>query len=434
MKFKKIAATVALLAAVTATANFRETVDRVSMKTFSVYRSWAEADSTFKCGVIIQTPADPTPRRLPAHVVVAIDVSREMQGEPLTYAKKAASHILNRLQDGDYFSVISFSTYTRTVFPLQRINSGIRRTAESGIDGIASESNRNLVEGMDAAVAQFERFKGQSASGRHLFIFTNGDADKGTVENPQVLSHAYSLSQKASIDISTFGIEYSYNEKLLSEIANKTGGSYYYAEEPELLEALVEQEIRRVIMPAARSVRLRVDLPKSTTISEVFGGEKSGAYIKVGGVPAAARQLVFFELKGRPVRQQECIVEMEYTEPESQDARIERGYVDIALTDGNADYEPEIAPYYLVFSLMEQLVTYSGHVYKNRRGYTDFFRSRLIDLEQENVAFDSDFLQKSFVYLEQLDRRISNTAVEPEELVKGIKFDMLQFLRGNLIK
>ncbi len=430
----KIMPGISLILLFFATYGLSQELNRVTLKAASVYRAWAQTDSTLMCGALIKTPQNPSPRKLPIHVVVAVDVSRDMQGEPLTYAKKSADLVLSRLRDGDYFGVISYSTYTRTVFPLQPVTDGIRRSAASAIDGIAGEKNRNLSEAINSAVSQFDRFRGQNTSGRHLFIITNGDADKGITDNPELLSHTYSLSRKMSIQVSTFGVEHAFNEQLLSETANKTGGQYYYAEEPEFLQESVDKEITRIAQSAVRSIRLKVDPPDQVVLSEVYGGEKKDNEIFIGDLAAGIEKSVFFRLSGRPSKQKDCVVEMQYLEPGSQNVRKERVYVDIPLTDGKPDYNPEIVPHYLVFSVLNDLVTYSGHVFKNRRGYTDFFRTRLHDLEQENVTLESDFVSRSVVYFTQLDRRIANTAIEPEKFVKGIKFDSERFLRGDLIK
>ena len=52
-------------------------------------------------------------RKLPVHVVFVLDVSGSMSGNKLEQLKEAMVEILDDLEDHDYFSIITFSTYVK---------------------------------------------------------------------------------------------------------------------------------------------------------------------------------------------------------------------------------------------------------------------------------------------------------------------------------
>src|SRR6185436_9795440 len=67
------------------------------------------------------TMLDGRPRaRPPLSLAIVIDRSGSMEGEPLANAKAAAARLVDRLDERDAFSIITYSTDVETVVPIAR--------------------------------------------------------------------------------------------------------------------------------------------------------------------------------------------------------------------------------------------------------------------------------------------------------------------------
>jgi Mg-chelatase subunit ChlD len=400
--------------------------------------AWPESDTFVTCAVTIVAPLEKIDRRKPVLLVLAIDVSRPMQGEVLKYVKKAARGVVEMLNDGDVLGVVAFSTYARVAFPMQPLTAGVRTNAHNAINGLGDEDKRNSVEGMQRAAEQFERFKGQDAIGRHIFLITNGDANQGTTDNKAVEKKMIKLVQPYDACISTFGFKYfdrtgeDFNEELLENIARRTRGRYYFIDDVQDMASRLSEEANRICNATARKVKLRISTPgRASRITNVEGGYTEKGVIVVGDMAPGAMRMVLFDIEGRPSRQRDCEVVATYLEGDRLGEREERIYLDIPLTGGSTRLNPNTAPRIIVYDLQASLAETSEEILKNRKEYTLVFRDKIVELEQENVILDSDYVRDALKYYKQFDRVLDNSSVEHSVVIKHIKYRQQRLLLGK---
>ncbi|MBD3393925.1 MAG: VWA domain-containing protein [Chitinivibrionales bacterium] len=403
-----------------------------------VYMAWPEADSFMNCGLALVAPSQRQQRRKPLQLVVLIDVSRPMQGEPLKYAKKAIKACVEILKDGDVFGLVAFSTYARVAFPMQPLNAGIRPSARAAIDGLGDEDRRSPVAGIRKAAEQFERFKGQETIGRHLFLFTNGNANHTVTGPDKILKEIAEFSRRFDVRVSTFGFTYfertgePLNEDLLYAIAETTRGRYYFIDDHQDITARMTTEAVRVSDATARSVTVRIVPPgRGSRITNVDGALVDGDRILIGDMAPSETRIVVFDIEGRPTRQRDCEVVATYAEADRVGERETRIYLDIPLTGGSTRLNPSFGPRLIVYDLQMSLVETAGRIKENRHEYTQVFRDKIKDLEQENVILDSDYIRDALAYYEKFERVLANTTIEASMVVKHIKYRVQELLRGK---
>jgi|GEM_PF-5082666 len=404
-----------------------------------VFMAWPETDSFMTCGLTIYAPTQRHERRKPIQLMLLVDVSRAMQGEPLGSAKKAAKAVIETLKEGDMFGLAAFSTYGRAVFPMQALSAGVKPSAHSAASGLGDEDLRNTLEGIQRGLEQFDRLKGQDVLGRHLFLITNGDANTGMTARSKVLEKALAMAAERGVSISTFGFRYfdrggdNFDEDFLYALAYKTRGRYYFIDNPDDIAPRVIEETDRVCSASARQVRLEISPPgRSSRIVNIEGGirEEDGR-IFVGDMAAATMRMVVFDIEGRPRRQTDCEVRATWTEPDGVTEREVRAYIDIALVSGATRLNPKTAGRIIVYDLQASLAETSGQIAANRREYAMVFKDKIKDLEQENVILASDYVRQALAYYERFERVLSNSAVDNTVVVKHIKYRMQQILYGK---
>ncbi len=404
-----------------------------------IFMAWPPTDSFMTCGLTVLAPTQKSERRKPVLLMLVIDISRTMQGEPLKYVKQAALGALEMLSDGDILGVVAFSTYARVAYPMQPLSAGVRPSARNAVSGLGDEDRRNTLEGLVKAAEQFERFGGQDAVGRHLFLITNGDANEGKTGSGIVREKTLALAQKYGFAVSTFGFKYfdrtgdDFDEDLLYDLAEKTRGRYFYVDDPRDMPARVAEEADRVLNATARKVRIEISPPgHSSQITNVDGGivEDDGR-ILVGDMGAGDTCIVTFDIEGRPTRQRDCEVRATYMETDRLSEREVRVYLDIPFTGGSTRLNPKVAPRLIVYDLQASLAETSQELIKNRKAYTMVFRDKVKDLEQENVILASDYVREALKYFEKLEWILDNSSIENTVVIKVLKYRAQQLLLGK---
>jgi len=154
-------------------------------------------------------------------VVLAVDNSQSMQGEPLAAAVAAARSFVAAKPAADAIGVVEFGRH-----PVEL--SGLSTAAvdsDTALAGIrtAGESGTALYDGVDLASSIL---KASSLPGRVLIVLTDGR----DVSSQDSLAAAVAAAHDANVSIYPIGIEGAgFDPAPLQELARETGGRYYGA-------------------------------------------------------------------------------------------------------------------------------------------------------------------------------------------------------------
>jgi tight adherence protein B len=148
-------------------------------------------------------------------VVLAIDASRSMEGEPLKLALQAANTFLSQLPPSVRVGVVTFGQDVRTPVALttdrDKAAKAIAATQTIGI-------GTRLYDGVEAAASQF------SGPGQHNIVLLSDGGD--TISNGTE-SQAVSAAKKAGAQIFAVSLETEASEpKVLQSLASGTDGSF----------------------------------------------------------------------------------------------------------------------------------------------------------------------------------------------------------------
>lgn len=168
-----------------------------------------------------------------------IDRSGSMTGDKMVQARDAASFIVENLNDGDKFNVVSFATQV-TSFSDNHMDYNIEN-GEAAIDYIQSlnaDGMTNISGAFDTAIPQFELADDQTAN--IIIFFTDGEQTEGILNTDLLIEHINTLitQSERQIALFTFGIGQTVNERLLTAIATSNDG---------LVEFLKDEDLENVI-------------------------------------------------------------------------------------------------------------------------------------------------------------------------------------------
>jgi len=215
-------------------------------------------------------PGDDTPvGRRGTDLVVVLDRSGSMQGAKLDYARRALQQLLSGLAGDDRFALFSYSDAVQKhcdLLPADDLNRGLMHSA---VNGIFAGGATNLGEGLRAGI-ELITAAGDSGRPGRVILISDGLANRG-VTDPAALGRMAAAAAGREFAVSTVGVGADFNEFLMTQIADRGAGSYYYLENPEAFAEVFQKEFLATRSAAAAGIAVRMTLPAGVRLLDASG-------------------------------------------------------------------------------------------------------------------------------------------------------------------
>lgn len=216
--------------------------------------------------------ATAVPPRAQLSVHLVLDVSGSMEGKAITNARAAAESLVNRLDAGDEFSMIVFSSDAQVLVPVGKI--GPRRAAVLGrIRGVGADGGTNISAGLDLAYQQAGKRARDTDAVNIVMVLSDGQANAGDT-NPASLAQRSATAFQDGIQTSAFGLGDSFDAALMATLADRGAGGYYYLADSTQIAPALARELDARLQPAALAVEVRVRLRPEITPTKVYGSRQ----------------------------------------------------------------------------------------------------------------------------------------------------------------
>ncbi len=201
--------------------------------------------------------------QMPLNLCLVLDRSTSMQGARLQRVKEATSYIIDYLREDDYFSLVTFSDRAEIILPSQR---GMDKAiAKSRVSMIHSSGGTEILQGMLAGLDQIERWQTPQTL-NHLILLTDGQTYG---DEQDCLAQAIEAGQRG-ISISTMGIGQDWNDRLLDEIASRSGGTSAYIDSASKIMTVFREKIHGLSAIFAHRLRLTLSPTEIAGLKDVF--------------------------------------------------------------------------------------------------------------------------------------------------------------------
>ena len=201
----------------------------------------------------------------PIGVVLVIDTSGSMKGEPIEDAKSAALVFMNEMRKVDEFAIVGFADEVTTY---SNFTSDRQKLAES-IDQIEAEGETSLFDGIYISLNQFK--ERQDLQYKYAIVLSDGTDTVSKLSTKDVIMKA----QTDKITIYSISLmSYDYNPTDLDNISSSTNG--------ELLIAADSGQLKELYGIISRKIRNQYRIsytsrwPNTEIIDVVLNIEKSG--------------------------------------------------------------------------------------------------------------------------------------------------------------
>ncbi|MEB3230985.1 MAG: VWA domain-containing protein [Leptolyngbyaceae bacterium] len=203
--------------------------------------------------------------RLNLSLVIDRSSSMAVKGR-LDYAKAAARHVVQQLEEGDRLSVVTFDRHVQV--PVKSQVLGDRATIIQSIQAIPLGKWTNLHGGWEEGGYQVQQHQGEDRINR-IMLLSDGWPSVGITKSSIIATNVKKIAA-TGISTTTIGVGDDYNEDLLGAIATNGNGNYHYISAPEHLPEAFEQEMQSLSKLVGQQALLDIRPQGEITIDAVL--------------------------------------------------------------------------------------------------------------------------------------------------------------------
>lgn len=198
----------------------------------------------------------------PLNFCMVLDRSGSMDGAKIDSLKRAVVELIETLRPEDMVSVVVFDETAEVVVPMQPASD--RTELNHRVEAIRVQGGTAMSTGLDAAVAELSNLGADRAS--YLLLLTDGQTwgDEDTCR-----AHAATLAQMG-VKITALGLGDEWNEKLLDDLADATGGTSDYIADPQDIGKYFQRAAQSARNTAVRNARLLIRLAENVAPRAVY--------------------------------------------------------------------------------------------------------------------------------------------------------------------
>ncbi len=207
--------------------------------------------------------------RIPANVAIVLDKSGSMRGEKIQYAREAAIMAIQRLDERDVVSVVSYDSRVQVVVPATQVRD--QRAIYNAIRDVRADGNTALFAGVSKGANELRKFLSRNKVNR-VILLSDGLANVGPQSASELGELGASLA-KEGISVTTIGLGVGYNEDLMTRLAGFSDGNHAFVENAEDLASVFQYEFGDVLSVVAQGVNIEINCRNGVKPVRLLGRE-----------------------------------------------------------------------------------------------------------------------------------------------------------------
>lgn len=220
-------------------------------------------------------PIDGTGRP-PLNLALVIDTSGSMAGEPIEDAREAALTMVDLLREGDRLTVVAFHSSAEVLLPSTVIDDNLAELRVR-IGAMEAQGTTDMAGGLQAGLTELMTHYEANGVNRVVLL---GDG----VPNDEsgIIAMAQAAGERG-MTVTAIGLGLDYNETLMGDVAQVSGGQFHYVEDSEQVATLFRDEVMRMQRVFGRNAVVRLQPGPGVTIQNVVGQnvQHVGGFVEV---------------------------------------------------------------------------------------------------------------------------------------------------------
>jgi Ca-activated chloride channel family protein len=240
-----------------------------------------------------------TAKSLPTDLIVILDNSGSMSGEPLFFAKAAVRELVAGLRTDDRFALVRYASDASVAIPLTPAGPAARPGFEAAIEAIGPEGGTHLSAGLDLAHEVAAR---TSRGGRALrvILLSDGHANEGDFSFEGLRARAHRAVSQEYV-LSAVGVGQGFDEALMGAIADAGTGNFYYLPDVRELAGIFAGEFASARETVASGLKVALAPAPGVEVIDAAGYplERDGARVtfRPGDLYAGQERRIWLTLR-----------------------------------------------------------------------------------------------------------------------------------------
>lgn len=199
--------------------------------------------------------------RMPVNVCFVLDRSGSMKGEKIERVRQATTMALERLDAQDRLAVVIFDHRTEVLIPSSPVSD--RGAVRDRIARIRDAGGTRIAPAVELALREID--KDRSGAIRRMVLLTDGQ----TEHEKECLLRADDAG-RLGVPITALGVGKDWNEDLLIEMANRSGGTADFIARPNEIVEYFQNTVQQAQNTAIRNAALNLRLVQGVTPRAVW--------------------------------------------------------------------------------------------------------------------------------------------------------------------
>lgn len=231
--------------------------------------------------------------KAPLDIVIVLDTSGSMRGNTIANAIASVKYIINSISPADRLHLVLYS-YSASVLFRNKTKADTEEMLAL-VDDIFTNGSTNMMDGVKVGK---EILAESTFTNKHMFLFTDGMVNEGIQDSATIYSIISDTKQTNNINVSTFGLGRDYNGQLMSEMALRGSGCYYYIKSPENIQPSFSDAFNLMSTVLYKDVQLRLVGTHGSTVQKIYGYD--GTTVSINNIYENNTKIYVFEVEIAP--------------------------------------------------------------------------------------------------------------------------------------
>jgi Ca-activated chloride channel family protein len=198
---------------------------------------------------------------MPVNVSFVIDRSGSMKGQKIERVRQAASMAIDLLDEQDTVSIVIFDHRTEVLIPAGPVRN--RADLKQRISRIRDAGGTKIAPALDKGLQEINKDRGGSI--RRLLLLTDGQT-----ENEKECLLRADDAGRLGVPITALGVGKDWNEDLLIDMANRSGGTADYITRPDQITSYFQRTVQQAQNTAIHNATINLRLVQGVTPRAVW--------------------------------------------------------------------------------------------------------------------------------------------------------------------
>jgi Ca-activated chloride channel family protein len=201
--------------------------------------------------------------QMPLNLSLVLDKSGSMSGQKIQNLREAAKLVVDRLGPADTISIVAFSDRKYLIAPSQPVTDP--QDLKQKIDRIRDGGGTAISGGMGQGLAELDKALSPDRVSRMLLL-----TDGQTFGDEKQCLKLGKLAGESGIVVNALGLGDDWNEDLLDDIAEASGGVADFIDSPDKIVSFFEQAVKSMQDTVVQNAKLVLRLASGVTPRQVW--------------------------------------------------------------------------------------------------------------------------------------------------------------------